>query len=85
MTTPSVEVDQVYRHYKGGYYIIVGVATHTETGETLVVYKAICGHEHRLWCRPLSIFLSPVANSVVDRFTLLDESCVKELSCDALL
>lgn len=28
----------VWRHYKGGLYLVLGVARHTETGEELVVY-----------------------------------------------
>lgn len=28
----------VYKHYKGGLYMLLGVAEHTETGERLVVY-----------------------------------------------
>ena len=28
-----------YRHYKGGEYTVLGIAQHSETGETLVVYR----------------------------------------------
>ena len=28
-----------YRHYKGGAYEVLGVATHSETEERLVVYR----------------------------------------------
>jgi hypothetical protein len=31
----------IYRHYKGGYYQLIGLAEHTETGECLVVYVAL--------------------------------------------
>ena len=30
-----------YRHYKGGEYQVQGVATHSETGELLVVYTPL--------------------------------------------
>jgi hypothetical protein len=30
-----------YRHYKGGEYVVVGAALHTETEETLVLYHAV--------------------------------------------
>jgi hypothetical protein len=46
--------DQLYQHYKGGKYRLIGVATHTENGEPLVVYESI---EHKsLWARPAAIF-----------------------------
>lgn len=38
-------------------YEILGVARHTETGEMLVVYRALYG-EHRICARPLEMFLS---------------------------
>ncbi len=39
-------------HYKGETYFIYNVATHTETGERLVLYVGVTG----LWCRPLAMF-----------------------------
>lgn len=30
-----------YRHYKGNYYKVIGVAMHSETREKLVLYKAL--------------------------------------------
>ncbi len=44
-----------YRHYKGNEYIVIDVATHSETEEEMVVYKALCG-EGKLWVRPLSMW-----------------------------
>lgn len=49
----------VYRHFKGGYYYVEGLATHSETGEKLVIYRALSG-ERALFARPLDMFLSPV-------------------------
>lgn len=48
-----------YRHYKGKLYEVMGVATHSETAEALVVYRALYG-EHGLWVRPLDMFTSQV-------------------------
>jgi len=45
-----------YKHYKGNYYDVVGVAKHSETLEELVVYRALYG-ECGLWVRPLGMFL----------------------------
>ncbi len=48
-----------YKHYKGGEYEVIGVASHSETLEKMVVYKALYG-EYSLWVRPLSMFLEEV-------------------------
>ena len=45
-----------YRHFKGGEYEVIGVATHTETLEPMVVYRALYG-EGGLWVRPLSMWM----------------------------
>ncbi len=48
-----------YRHFKGKEYQIVGVATHTETEEPMVVYQALYG-SYGLFVRPLAMFLEQV-------------------------
>lgn len=49
----------LYRHYKGEQYKVEGVATHSESGEKLVVYRPQYG-ERALWVRPLSMFTETV-------------------------
>ena len=44
-----------YRHYKGNKYDVIGIARHSETEESLVVYKPLYG-ESGLWVRPLEMF-----------------------------
>ena len=48
-----------YRHYKGNDYEVVGVATHSETHEPMVVYRPLYG-EGGLWVRPLAMFVEDV-------------------------
>ena len=64
-----------YRHYKGKEYQVIGVATHSETAELLVVYRTLYG-DYSLWFRPLEMFAESV---VVDgetrpRFLLIEAS-----------
>jgi len=50
-------VPGLYRHYKGNIYEVIAIATHSETLEKLVVYKATCQPEgQNLWVRPLPMF-----------------------------
>lgn len=44
-----------YRHFKGNEYLLIGVASHSETMEPMVVYKALYGHGG-LWVRPASMW-----------------------------
>jgi len=48
-----------YQHYKGNFYLVEGVATHSETEEKLVIYRPLYG-ESGLWVRPLSMFTEQV-------------------------
>lgn len=48
-----------YRHFKGNFYQVIGVAKHSETQEKLVVYQPLYG-EGGLWVRPYEMFAGPV-------------------------
>lgn len=55
----SPKAGEQYRHFKGRDYEIVALATHTETEEKLVIYKALYGN-HEIYARPLPMFLEKV-------------------------
>ena len=48
-----------YRHFKGKEYELIGLATHSETMETMVVYRALYD-DGGLWVRPASMWTQTV-------------------------
>jgi hypothetical protein len=51
----------VYEHYKGKRYLVLGVARHSETGESLVVYVPLYDvPAPQMAVRPLAMFLETV-------------------------
>ena len=55
----EVRIKGVYRHFKGDYYIVEDVATHSETREKYIVYRGLYG-DTELYIRPYDMFLSEV-------------------------
>lgn len=55
----SVMAGNVYRHFKGGLYVVQGVAVHSETAELLVIYTRK-DEPKKMWARPLEMFVSSV-------------------------
>ena len=49
----------IYRHYKGSLYQVLHIAKHSETEESLVVYRCLYG-EYDVWVRPLTMFTEVV-------------------------
>ena len=63
-----------YRHFKGGEYEVLGIALHSETGEEMVVYRALYG-EGKVWVRPKHMWTEEVVHNgeKYSRFTYIGE------------
>ncbi len=63
----------IYQHYKGPRYLVMGEVTHSETEETLVLYRALYG-ARGLWVRPTSMFTEQVEieGELQPRFALVE-------------
>ena len=48
----------IYKHFKGGFYQVLNIAKHTETGEMLVIYREIS--KDTIYARPYDMFTSKV-------------------------
>lgn len=55
----EIEIKGVYRHFKGGIYIVEDIAIDSETLGVCVIYRALYD-DHKLWVRLLDDFLSEV-------------------------
>ena len=70
---------EIYEHYKGMKYQVIGIAKHSETLEEMVVYQALYG-SNKIWVRPLDMFFDKIIlNGVlVDRFKEITKD---EMTC----
>ncbi len=70
----------IYRHYKGGGYEVIGVGSHTESGERLVFYSALSDGAKckagELFARPVEMFNESVEHDgeMVPRFRFVSPS-----------
>ena len=56
----NIQANKVYKHFKGGFYQVLNVAKHTETGEMLVIYREVSNNI--IYARPYDMFISKVDN-----------------------
>ncbi len=72
MTNQATITQGIYRHYKGSLYQVLHTAQHSETEESLVVYRCLYG-EYGVWVRPLAMFAETVTveGKEVPRFELI--------------
>lgn len=78
----------IWKHYKGGLYLVIGVAAHSETGEDMVVYVALTGAHlpgPRMRVRPRSMWEEEVDviggdnEGTQPRFVYVGETIPEEL------
>ena len=67
------DVTGTYQHYKGGNYEVLGIGTHSETEEKLVVYKALYA-PYEIWIRPYEMFFetTEVNGEPIPRFKKIE-------------
>lgn len=67
-------IGKKFRHFKGNEYLVLHIASHSETLEEMVVYKALYG-EMGVWVRPLAMFLEQVEveGKLIRRFKEISE------------
>jgi len=70
----GIQVNSVYRHYKGNLYRVLEICKHSETLEELVVYQGLYG-DNPIWCRPLRMWNEEVDfnGKIVKRFELIED------------
>lgn len=61
-----------YRHFKGNEYEVLYLAKHSETLESMVIYRALYG-EHGVWVRPAKMWNETVVRDgqTYTRFTFI--------------
>ena len=55
----KIKTNCLYRHFKGDLYIVEDIAEHTESGDQLILYRALYGC-CKLYARPYEMFASEV-------------------------
>ncbi len=66
----EIKVKSIYKHFKGDLYLVEDIATHSETRERYVVYRALYG-DTGLYIRPYDMFASEVVfhiENILDKF-----------------
>ncbi len=65
MKEREVKAGSIWKHFKGNMAVVITIATHSETGEKMVIYscfgnKGNTNHKDGIYARPLDMFLSEV-------------------------
>jgi hypothetical protein len=63
----TVELNKVYRHFKGLYVYVRDIALDSETLEQCIIYNHL--GEDKLWVRKLDMFLESIDKDRTDNIT----------------
>ena len=55
----DLELNRIYKHFKGDLYLVTDIAIDSETNKKVVIYRALYG-ENTLYVREYDMFLSEV-------------------------
>lgn len=55
----KINVKKMYKHFKGGLYLVEDIAFDSETNDKMVIYRALYG-DNKLYVRPYKMFASEV-------------------------
>lgn len=55
----DLELNRIYKHFKGDLYLVTDIAIDSETNKKVVIYRALYG-ENTLYVRDYDMFLSEV-------------------------
>jgi hypothetical protein len=75
-----------YRHFKWNMYEVIWLANHSETGEELVIYKALYESKDfwkdALWVRPKKMFLETIERDwkIMPRFEYIGDKKYGEIN-----
>jgi hypothetical protein len=53
-----IKLNRVYRHFKGGYYLVKDIGYDCEDGNEWVIYQSLS--DDKIWIRKLSSFMEEV-------------------------
>lgn len=55
----EIKIKAIYKHFKGDYYLVEDIVTHSETKEKMVLYRRLY-EDCSLYVRPYEMFASEV-------------------------
>lgn len=81
-----IQRNKIYRHYKGGLYLSLGTALHSETLEEMIIYQSL--KDNKFWVRPARMWeelvdteeavhfdnFIVIVKKIVPRFKLLSQA-----------